>query len=56
MQKINQRQANKDAAIKEDDRKYRLRQFYAILLRADKAQLLSLRERGESDKFKEQNE
>ena len=43
------------AEISKDGRKYRLRQFYAILLKADKARLIALRERAKSDKFEEQN-
>lgn len=50
MQKISPRRAGEDADLKEDDRKYRLRQFYAILLRADKARLLSFRESERTDK------
>lgn len=36
--------ASRDAKIKNDEEKYRLEQFYMILLKADKARLLSLRE------------
>lgn len=36
--------ANRDAKIKHEEEKYRLEQFYRILLKADKARLLSMRE------------
>ena len=55
MQKATQGRANKPKDIENDDGQYRLRQFYAILLKADKARLLVLRERTEGDKFEEQN-
>lgn len=56
MQKATQGWANKPKDIENDDRQYRLRQFYTILLKADKARLFSLQERTEGDKFEEQNE
>jgi hypothetical protein len=36
------RQITREAKIQDEDQKYRLRQFYKILLQADKARLLSL--------------
>lgn len=36
--------ADRDAKIKNDEEKYRLEQFYMILLKADKAKLLSMSE------------
>ncbi len=44
------RQINREAKIQDEDQKYRLRQFYKILLQADKARLLSLqRDQGDDD-------
>ena len=51
MQKATQGRANKRTDTERDDRQYRLRQFYAILLKADKGRLLVLRERGQNEKF-----
>ena len=46
-QKPTQRRVISEAEFEEEEVKYRLRQFYMILLTADKARLLSL-EKGES--------
>jgi len=52
LRKTTQGRVKTHAEISTDDRKYRLRQFYAILLKADKARLLVLRESTKSDKGK----
>lgn len=44
-----QRQIKRDAKIQDEDQKYRLRQFYKILLQIDKARLLSLQEEKGAD-------
>lgn len=43
------RQINREAKIQDEDQKYRLRQFYKILLQADKARLLSLQSNNGAD-------
>ena len=54
-QKITQRQIKRDAKIQDDEEKYRLRQFYMILLKADKARLLSLQKGQQTDGAKSDN-
>ena len=54
-QKITQRQIKRDAKIQDDEEKYRLRQFYMILLKADKARLLSLQKGQQTDGAKSNN-
>ena len=54
-QKITQRQTKRDAKIQDDEEKYRLRQFYMILLKADKARLLSLQKDQRTDGDKREN-
>ena len=49
-QNTNQRQTKRDAKIQDEEGKYRLRQFYMILLMADKARLLALEEDRKADR------
>lgn len=51
-QNTNQRQTKRDAKIQDEEGKYRLRQFYRILLMADKARLLALEEDRKADREK----
>ncbi|OGW85722.1 MAG: hypothetical protein A3C35_02275 [Omnitrophica bacterium RIFCSPHIGHO2_02_FULL_46_11] len=44
-----QGQAKRDAKIRDEEGKYRLRQFYMILLKADKARLLALQNKQQTD-------
>ena len=48
-QNTTQRQTKRDAKIQDEEGKYRLRQFYMILLKADKARLLSLQKDRQTD-------
>lgn len=48
-QNTTQRQTKRDAKIQDEEGKYRLRQFYMILLKADKARLLSLQKGRQTD-------
>jgi len=48
-QNTTQRQTKRDAKIQDEEGKYRLRQFYMILLKADKARLLSLQKDRRTD-------
>jgi len=45
-----QRQIKRDARIQDEEEEYRLRQFYMILLKADKARLLSLQKASQTDR------
>lgn len=47
-----QGQAKRDAKIRDEEGQYRLRQFYMILLKADKARLLALQNQKQSDNQK----
>jgi len=49
-QNTTQRQTKRDAKIRDEEGKYRLRQFYMILLKADKARLLALEEDKKTDR------
>ncbi len=42
-------QAKRDAKIRDEEGQYRLRQFYMILLKADKARLLALQNKQQVD-------
>lgn len=49
LQNITQRRATRNAKIQDEEQKYRLGQFFAILLKADKARLLSSHKKEGSD-------
>lgn len=48
-QPTTQWQAKRDAKIRDEEEKYRSRQFYMLLLKADKARLLSLQNNQQSN-------
>lgn len=54
-QNTTQGQTKRDAKIQDEEGKYRLRQFYMILLKADKARLLSLQKDQRTDGAKSDN-
>lgn len=55
MQSINQRRATRDAKIQDEEAKYRMQQFYMILLKADKARLLSMEKSDEREENPQAN-